>query len=316
MLFAGGFLLAALGTVAGWFLAGRALRPVSATGAAARIMASGDLRVRLREGPDELGAMGTSFNRMAQSLETMVDGMKAARSHEQRFVADVAHELRTPVGALSGEIDLLVNALAGTAREPLPQNASRYLELARRDSDKLCSLIEDLLELGRLDASSRDLEWKETDIGRFLGHLATARHWAGTLAIRTRPDALDGGLIVETDGHCLERIVANITGNALLHGAPPVVIRAWKEPSAGGAAEVAGLSWVLTVTDHGSGIAPEHLPHLFDRFYKADPSRSAPGSGLGLAIAKENARLVGGDLSVTSSTGQDAVRPSPAGLGA
>jgi two-component system, OmpR family, sensor histidine kinase MtrB len=314
VLFAGGFLLAALGTVAGWFLAGRTLRPVSATSAAARMMASGDLGVRLHEGSDELGTMGASFNRMAQTLETMIEGMKAARTREQRFVADVAHELRTPVGALSGEIDLLAKSLGGSATGLLPANASRYLELAGRDSGKLCSLVEDLLELSRLDASSRDLEWQETDIGGFLDHLAKAHHWSGLVAIRTRPDAGQGGLIAQTDLRCLERVVANVTGNALLHGAPPIVMRAWIErsgsfsPGAGpgsgdGLGPSAGPHWVLTITDHGPGIAPEQLPYVFDRFYKADPSRSAPGSGLGLAIARENARLLGGYLWAESRPG-------------
>jgi two-component system, OmpR family, sensor histidine kinase MtrB len=311
VLFAGGFLLAALGTVAGWFLAARTLRPVSATSAAARMMASGDLGVRLHEGPDELGTMGASFNRMAQTLETMIEGMKAARAREQRFVADVAHELRTPVGALSGEIDLLAKALGGATSGPLPANASRYLDLAGRESERLCSLVEDLLELSRLDASSREPEWQETDICNFLDHLAAAHHWTGLVALQVRPDAERGGLVVATDPHSLERIIANVTGNALLHGAPPVAMRAWMERSkpappeagqdlGGGVAPSASPHWMLTVTDHGSGIAPEQLDHVFDRFYKADPSRSAPGSGLGLAIARENARLLGGDLWVKS----------------
>jgi signal transduction histidine kinase len=305
VLFAGGFLLAVLGTVAGWFLARRTLRPVSATSAAAHMIAGGNLSVRLREGPDELGMMGTSFNRMATSLEELIQGMKEARGREQRFVADVAHELRTPVGALSSEIELLNNSLFAAGPDVLPGNAKRYAQLAGRDTDKLCSLVADLLEMSRLDTPTQDLREEEFDLMDFLGRVANAHRWPPFVSFATRAPSDAEPIALRTDPRHLERVVVNLVENALRHGGPPVRIRARVAPI--------GLTppdegrrgcMVLRVVDDGPGIAPEHLPHVFERFYKADPSRSASGSGLGLSIAAQSARLLGGTVSVRSRPGR------------
>ena len=118
----------------------------------------------------------------------------------------------------------------------------------------------------------------------------------------TRPlwPASDAGVSSETDRRLVERVLVNLIQNALHHGAPPIVVEAGLVPGVldGRAEERAQAVFVrVAVSDHGPGVATEHLPHIFDRFYKADPSRSfAGGSGLGLAIARENARLLGGDL--------------------
>ena len=101
-------------------------------------------------------------------------------------------------------------------------------------------------------------------------------------------------VVVSTDPRRLERIVANLVGNALEHAGRDVAVRVGKD----------GLGAFVEVTDTGPGIPPDRLPHVFDRFYKADSSRAGPGSGLGLAIALENARLLGGDLAVWSEVGR------------
>jgi two-component system sensor histidine kinase MtrB len=106
---------------------------------------------------------------------------------------------------------------------------------------------------------------------------------------------VDGGeAVVESDPRRLERILANLVGNAIEHGDDGVAVRIGREDSRA----------FVVVEDHGPGIPPEHLPHLFERFYKADPSRSGRGSGLGLAIAQENARLLGGEIEVESELGR------------
>ena len=310
VLLIGGLLLAVLGTIAGWFLARRALQPVSATSAAARMIAGGDLSVRLREGTDELGMMGASFNRMAASLEELIRGMREARAREQRFVADVAHELRTPVGALSGEIELLSNSLSAAAPDVLPVNAKRYAELAGRDTDKLCSLVADLLEMSRLDAFTQELREEEFDLMDFLQRVAEGHQWPALVSFANCAPGGGKPIVLRTDPRHLERIVVNLVENALRHGGPPVKISARARrvgpgpPSLACPNEVPRGCVVLRIVDHGSGIAPEHLPHVFERFYKADPSRSASGSGLGLSIAAQNARLLGGMIRVRSRPGR------------
>jgi two-component system sensor histidine kinase MtrB len=139
------------------------------------------------------------------------------------------------------------------------------------------------MEISRFDAGAESVQAEEVDLAALVSAIVRARGWDGR--VRLEGD----GLRVTSDPRRLERIVANLVDNALEHGGSSVVVRLGD-----GAIEVA---------DDGPGIAPEHLPHLFERFYKADASRSGAGTGLGLAIAQENARLLGGEIAVASEPG-------------
>jgi signal transduction histidine kinase len=282
-----GLALALLGVAAGYFLAGRLVAPVRAAGAAAERMSEGDLTIRLPSGRDEFGMLGVSFNRMAENLEARMADLESSQARERRFVADVAHELRTPVAALVGEISLVQSRVAGLASGSAPGELSNLLDMLGGDITRLRQLVDDLLEISRLDAQAAEVQEEQVDLAVFLGQMIAAHAWSRDvrLTMAARPTG------VRTDKRRLERILVNLVGNALVHGGPPVGLYA----------ETSVSSVSIAVTDHGPGISPEHLPHVFDRFYKADPSRSSsPGSGLGLAIARENARLLGGDLTVTS----------------
>lgn len=143
------------------------------------------------------------------------------------------------------------------------------------------------MEISRLDSGREDLQVVPVD----LGALAT-----GLLRSRGLPaDAeLDGQrVVVQTDPRRVERVLANLIDNASTHGGPDVEVRVTKNRT----------SALVDVRDRGPGIAAEHLPHVFERFYKVDPARAGSGSGLGLAIAHENARLLGGELVVWSQVG-------------
>jgi two-component system sensor histidine kinase MtrB len=294
ILIAAGAILAVLGALAGYWGAGGLLRPVGRASRAAVTMARGDLDVRLPEGTDEFGVLGSSFNRMAENLQTKMYDLEIGQARERRFVADVAHELRTPVSALVGEASLLRGRME--ADKLASPEATRLTVLIERDIGRLRQLVDDLLEISRLDARAVEAVIEPVDLVPFTGQLVLAHGWTGGVHVSAR----ENSVVAETDKRLIERIIVNLVQNALHHGAPPVAVEVRSLPVVFDAEseEQAQPALVqVAVTDSGPGVSPEHLPHIFDRFYKADPSRSfAGGSGLGLAIARENARLLGGDL--------------------
>jgi signal transduction histidine kinase len=283
ILLAGVGILAVLAALAGIVLARSTLRPVGRASEAARSLAEGLLETRLPvEGQDEFGAWAQSFNEMAAALEAKIAALSAAQARERRFTADVAHELRTPLTALVGEASLLGEHLGR-----MPSESRRPAELLIADVGRLRRLVEELMEISRFDAGAESVHAEEVDVAALVAATLRARGWDGRVK-------LDGdGLTLTSDPRRLERIVANLVGNALEHGANEVSVRLANDNGKA----------VVEVADDGPGIAPEHLPHLFERFYKADAARSGGGTGLGLAIAQENARLLGGEIHVTSELG-------------
>jgi two-component system sensor histidine kinase MtrB len=297
-----------LGALAGYWLARRLVAPIGGASVAAERMSRGDLDIRLQEGRDEFGALAGSFNRMAENLQAKLDDLEAGQARERRFVADVAHELRTPVSALVGEASLLKARLEADPGASPPEVA-QLAGLVSNDIARLRQLVDDLLEISRLDAKAAETVLESVDLANFVGQLVRAHGWADAVRIiEGRDTAIAAGegeeaprYVLRTDKRRVERILVNLIENALRHGTMPVTIEIhrWDEPasSEGEGQQAAAAILRVAVTDSGPGIPQTHLAHIFDRFYKADPSRSSsPGSGLGLAIARENARLLGGDL--------------------
>ena len=273
----------ALAAVAGALLARRTLAPVARASDAARSLAEGLLATRLPvEREDEFGAWAASFNEMAEALETKITELSEAQARERRFTADVAHELRTPLTAVVNEASLLAEHI-----ERMPPEAQRPAELLVADVARLRDLVEDLMEISRLDAGTQPVRPERVDLGSLVAAAVRARGWDE----RLRLDADE--VVLTSDPRRLERIVANLVGNALEHGGREVAVRVGRD----------GVGAFVEVSDRGPGIAREDLPHLFDRFYTADRSRAGHGTGLGLAIALENARLLGGDIAVASEPG-------------
>jgi len=307
VLIATGIVLAALGAVGGYLLARRLLRPVRAASRAAMQMSHGDLDIRLPEGPDEFGILAASFNQMAENLQTKMLDLEASQARERRFVADVTHELRTPVSALVGEASLLKTRLEAEPSQASPE-VRRLAVLVDRDIARLRQLVDDLLEISRLEAHAAETVIESVDLSAFLARLVQAHGWTQVVRVLTEANAVGNkpsdvlvGPVALADKRRLERVLVNLIQNALHHGSPPITVEArMREPLHDATQRVADIA----VTDSGPGISTEHLPHIFDRFYKADPSRSSGrGSGLGLAIARENARLMGGDVTAANVPG-------------
>jgi signal transduction histidine kinase len=272
-----------IAALVGTVLARRTLEPVARASQAARAMAEGLLETRLPvEGKDEFGRWAMSFNEMAEALESKIIALSEAQARERRFTSDVAHELRTPLTALVGEASLLREHL-----DRMPEDARRPAEMVIHDVSRLRRLVDDLMEISRFDAGRESVVNEPVDLTLLVAATVRARAWEGRVDVRGQR------LVIDSDRRRLERIVANLIGNALDHGRRTVRVGVGRKEG----------DALVEVSDDEPGIDPQHLPHLFDRFYKADPARTGPGSGLGLAIAMENARLLGGDIEVWSEPG-------------
>jgi signal transduction histidine kinase len=286
ILLAGLGILVLVAALVGAVLARSTLKPVARASDAARSLAEGLLETRLPvEGRDEFGVWAQSFNEMAAALEAKISALSAAQARERRFTSDVAHELRTPLTALVGEASLL-----GVHLERMPVESRRPAELLIADVGRLRRLVEDLMEISRFDAGAESVHAESVDLASLAAAAIRSRGWEE----RVRLEAEE--VVVASDPRRLERIVANLVGNALEHGGRDVAVRVGRD----------GVGAFVEVVDRGPGVAPEHLPHLFERFYKADAARSGRGTGLGLAIAQENATLLGGRIEVQSELGEGA----------
>jgi two-component system, OmpR family, sensor histidine kinase MtrB len=251
--------------------AGSVLRPVRRLRDTARRLAAGDLDARSPpRGADELADLTVTINEMAEAVQRM-------QADARRFAADVSHELRTPLSTLTAVVEVLADAADGM--EP---DARESAQLAITEIHRLVRLVEDLMEVSRFDAGTAQLRVEEVDVAGAVRDCLRARGWVERVELLAAHE-----ILLRVDRRRLDVIVANLVGNALRHGAPPVRVRVSSDRE---------QVWV-EVTDHGPGLPEDVLPHVFDRFYKHDAARArTQGSGLGLAIALANARLHGGDL--------------------
>jgi two-component system sensor histidine kinase MtrB len=265
------------------------LRPVRRLGEAAQRLGEGHLDTRLKvTGTDELAEMSRTFNNAAEALENRVEELSAREAASRRFVADMSHELRTPLTAITAVTDVLEDE--AEALDPMIAPAVR---LVVSETRRLNELVETLMEVTRFDAGTAKLRVDEVDVADMIMACMDARAWLDSVEL----DA-PRGLLATLDPRRLDVIMANLIGNALKHGGSPVRVTLRRE----------GGQIVVAVSDHGPGIPEDVLPHVFDRFYKADASRArSEGSGLGLSIAMENAHIHGGDITAANSPSGGAV---------
>lgn len=275
--------VAAVAVLVAVLVAGRLQRPIRDAAAAARLLGDGELQTRLSaRGKDELADLATSFNSMATRLGESIDELRAKDEQQRRFVADVAHDLRTPVAAMIAAVDSL-DSQDETAR-------GRSAALLGLQARRLGRLVEDLLEMSRFDAGAAELRPERCDLRELV---------ADAIALSSDSAVVDtefvGDALVTADPRRLHLVVYNLLTNAVRHGAEPIAVRVdGTEPE----------RVTLRVSDGGQGIPSELMATVFERFTRGDRSRAATeGSGLGLAIASENARLHGGELTVSNSDG-------------
>jgi two-component system sensor histidine kinase MtrB len=270
----------------------RVLLPVRRLAHAAQRMSGGDLSVRIQSrGRDELARLVTSFNGMACALEDKVGELQRMETRARQFAGDVSHELRTPLTAMTAVADIL------PGHPGLTGDAAVAARLVRQEIFHLNRLVEDLIEISRFDAGTAQLVADDTDVATAVSGCLRARGWTHVCT------DVPAGLAVPLDRRRFDVIIANLVGNALRHGSPPVTVTARAEPLGRGGGQL-----VVDVRDHGPGLPPAAITHVFDRFYKADTARArSEGSGLGLAIAWENAQLHGGRIEAGNQPGGGAV---------
>lgn len=280
----GALVLVLVALVAARVVARGVLAPVEAAGRAAERIELGDLSARVPvTSRDEFGAWAERFNRMAAALDATIADLRAAEAQNRRFVADVSHELRTPLAALVAEASILRDDL-----EALPPGSRRAGELLVGDVARLRTLVDELMELSRFDAHAEQLAAEPVDLGRLVEAVVARRLPEARL---TLPDSR---VELETDPRRLERILANLLDNAREHApAAPIEV----------GLAITGDAITISVGDRGPGVDDDRLDRIFERFYKADPSRHGGSSGLGLAIANEHAVLIGGTLRASNRTG-------------
>ncbi|MEU6642207.1 MtrAB system histidine kinase MtrB [Saccharomonospora sp. NPDC046836] len=262
------------------------VRPVRRAAAAAERFAEGDLDRRLDVvGEDDLSKLAMSYNAMAASIQRQIRQLEEFGQLQRRFTSDVSHELRTPLTTVRMAADVL-----HASREQFPAGLARSTELLVDELDRFETLLRDLLEISKLDAGVEELSAELIDV-RPIARRAVeqVRVIAGTAGSPIELELPEEEVTAEVDARRVERILRNLLANAVDHGeGKPVRLRLAADEDA----------VAITVRDYGVGLRPGEADLVFNRFWRADPSRNrrTGGTGLGLAISQEDARLHGGHL--------------------
>lgn len=270
------------------------IRPIRTAARASLKLADGELDQRVPErGNDDLGVLARSFNSMADNLQQQIEQLEHLSKVQQRFVSDVSHELRTPLTTIR-----LAGGIVYARRDEFDGAFARSAELLHDQIGRFELLLNDLLEISRYDAGAVKVLRKPNSLAAItddvIGSMSQVALDHGIDLVFQAPEQL---IEAEFDDRRISRVVRNLVANAIEHGeGKPIVITV-----AGNATAVA-----LSVRDYGVGMTAGQVSHVFERFWRADPSRKRTmgGSGLGLAISHEDAQLHGGRLEVWSYPGK------------
>jgi two-component system, OmpR family, sensor histidine kinase MtrB len=295
LLFAG-ILLLFLITLITWLVVRQVLKPVRNAAQIATEFTAGDFRKRMQvTSQDEISILGHAFNEMAESIEKQIARLENLSQVQQRFVSDVSHELRTPLTTLR-----MASEVINSSKTSFDSTVARSAELLLAQLDRFERLLEDLLEISRFDAEVAQLEAVDFDI------VSLTKRCAEDLALVTKQrktaiyvNSKEPVILLRADIRRVERILRNLLTNAIDH-AEEIQINVNIEASKDDVA--------VSVRDFGVGLDENSLLRVFDRFWRADPSRARVrgGTGLGLSIALEDARLHNGELEAWGRPGRGA----------
>jgi heavy metal sensor kinase len=266
----------------GWFLARRALGGVETVTWTARRISEGNLneRVPVKKREDEIDRLAITFNQMLDRIQNLVSGIKEMSDN-------IAHDLKSPITRIRGMSE--ISLTTGESLAEYQKTAASTIE----ECDRLLDMINTMLIISKTEAGVNHLEKKEMDIGAVVSNACELFQTLAEDKGLTLTCDITGTFPLCGDNRLIQRMIANLLDNAIKYtppnGSVAVSVRAGSDESR-----------IITVKDTGIGISAEDLPHIFERFYRCDPSRSQSGTGLGLSFSQAIARAHGGDITVTS----------------
>jgi two-component system sensor histidine kinase MtrB len=291
-----GIILLLLITLITWVVVRQVLKPVREAARIATEFTAGDFSQRMKVySQDEISTLGNAFNEMAESLEQQIARLENLSRVQQRFVSDVSHELRTPLTTLR-----MASEVIHASKDTFDPTVTRSAELLVAQLDRFERLLEDLLEVSRFDAEVAVLEAVDFDIVQLVNRCAedlalVAKGRKTQIFIKSAESAI----MIKADIRRVERILRNLLANAIDHA---------EELQIDVQIEASDHDVAVGVRDYGVGLDESALTRVFDRFWRADPSRARTrgGTGLGLSIALEDARLHNGELEAWGRPGRGA----------
>lgn len=290
LLFAGGIAIAV-----GHFLSAALTDRIVTLNQAAQEIARGQLDVRVPvAGNDEMASLARTFNDMAEQLQVADEKQRELDELRRNLIAWAGHDLRTPLASIRAIVEALADGMVED-----PDTQTRYLHTAQREIRALSALIDDLFELAQLEAGGLPLELQPNSLSDLISDtIERFTELAARQEVRLVGRAEPGVDPVSMDAQLIGRVLANLVGNALRHTPPGGTVRMQATRDHG--------QVQVEVQDSGEGIDPKDLPHVFERFYRGEKSRSRAtgGTGLGLAIAQGIVQSHGGQIGVQSDPGQ------------
>lgn len=291
-----GLILIILITLITWVVVRQVVKPVREAARIAIEFTSGDFRQRMKVySQDEISTLGHAFNEMAESLEKQIARLENLSRVQQRFVSDVSHELRTPLTTLR-----MASEVIAASRDSFDPTVARSTELLVAQLDRFERLLEDLLEVSRFDAEVAVLEAVDFDIVQLVNRCAddlalVAKERKTEIYVKSA----EPEIMIKADIRRVERILRNLLANAIDHS---------EEVQIDVQIKASDRDVAIGVRDYGIGLDENSLTRVFDRFWRADPSRARTrgGTGLGLSIALEDARLHNGELEAWGRPGRGA----------